>query len=171
MASYGRRGATLVREQVLAMKALWTEDEAAFTGEHVTFDDVVDVARSHWRARIPRCSSAPAPGPAAFAAIVEWADGWFPVPFWSHSPADAERLRQASPPTRPRPERAAIIVDGVMPDPRKLEPWHAVGADAARSSRCPPTHSTTCCRARRRGRARRPCPNTADIPRGARHDR
>jgi probable F420-dependent oxidoreductase len=120
----------LVREQVLAMKALWTEDEAAFHGERISFGPSVmrpkPVTSPH-----PRVLLGVSPGPRSFAAIAEWGDGWFPVPFWGHTPADAEQMRKVAADAGRDPDDLAIVVDGVLPDPSMLDPWHAAGAESA----------------------------------------
>ncbi|TML09124.1 MAG: TIGR03619 family F420-dependent LLM class oxidoreductase [Actinobacteria bacterium] len=120
----------LVRDQVLAMKALWTEDEAEYHGKHLSFDKAwmrpKPASRPH-----PRVLVGASPGPRSFGAIAEWGDGWFPVPFWGHSPADARRLGQIASEAGRDPRELAIIVDGVLTDPSMLDPWHEFGAEAA----------------------------------------
>jgi probable F420-dependent oxidoreductase len=75
-ANYPKRWAVL-REKVLAMKAIWTEDEAQFHGEHVDFDPI-------WSWPKP----AQAGGPPVwigvnskwvFDRVAEYADGWMPI--------------------------------------------------------------------------------------------
>jgi probable F420-dependent oxidoreductase len=120
----------LVREQVLAMKALWTQEEASFHGDRITFDASVmrpkPASSPH-----PRVLLGVSPGPRSFAAIAEWADGWFPVPFWGHTPADADELRKIASDAGRNPDDIAVVVDGVLPDPSMLDPWHAAGAESA----------------------------------------
>jgi probable F420-dependent oxidoreductase len=66
----------ILREKVLAMRELWTKDEASYHGEFVHIEPT-----SSW----PRPVQSPHPpiwlggsGPTAFAHIAEFADGWFP---------------------------------------------------------------------------------------------
>ena len=67
-----------VREHVLAMRELWTNEEASFSGEHVSFD-------TSWQ--WPKPAQTPHPpvwlgvgaGPRNFAALAEYADGWIPI--------------------------------------------------------------------------------------------
>jgi alkanesulfonate monooxygenase SsuD/methylene tetrahydromethanopterin reductase-like flavin-dependent oxidoreductase (luciferase family) len=120
---------SLVREQVLAMKALWTQDEASFHGEHIAFDAAWMWPKPARRPHPPVLLGA-SPGPKMFESIIEWADGWFPVPYWSHSPADVTRLRQAAEDAGRDPSTLQIIVDGVMPDVAQVEPWYEIGVDA-----------------------------------------
>ena len=125
-----RRRRALVREQVLAMKALWTAEEASFRGEHVRFDASwmwpKPVSRPH-----PPVLVGASPGPRTFAAIAEWGDGWLPVPFWGHTPDDAERLRTIVDAAGRDPAGLAVVVDGVLPDPALLDPWREIDAHGA----------------------------------------
>jgi probable F420-dependent oxidoreductase len=71
-----RRRMAILRERVLAMKALWTQDEAEFHGEHVDFD------RS-WAWPKPLQSPHPpvlvgGDGPTVFDRVLELGDAWMP---------------------------------------------------------------------------------------------
>jgi len=67
----------VLRERILAMKALWTKEEAEFHGEFVRFD------RSwSW----PKPSGKPHPpilmggdGPTTLDRVIEYCDGWMPI--------------------------------------------------------------------------------------------
>jgi len=118
-----------VREQVLAMKALWTEDEASFHGEHIDFGPSWMWPKPVQQPHVPVLLGASL-GPRTIEGIIEWADGWFPVPYWGHTPDDAVRLRQAAEDAGRDPATLQIIVDGVMADPAQVEPWHAIDVDA-----------------------------------------
>lgn len=75
--AYTERRARL-RESILAMKELWTEDEASYHGDHVNFD-----ASWSW----PKPTQTPNPpiilggsaGPKTAADIAEFCDGWMPI--------------------------------------------------------------------------------------------
>src|SRR5579884_3732721 len=81
MENHGARYETrfkLMRESVLAMKALWTQDEAAYHGDMVNFDPV-------WS--YPKPTQQPHPpillgGETDYTLrrVVEYCDGWFPRP-------------------------------------------------------------------------------------------
>lgn len=118
-----------VREQVLAMKALWTQDEASFHGEHVSFGPSWMWPKPASRPHPPVFIGA-SPGPKMTEAMVEWGDGWMPVPFWSHTPDDVVRLRRSLADAGRDPATLQIIVNGVMADPAQVEPWHVIGVDA-----------------------------------------
>ncbi|HLF72564.1 MAG TPA: LLM class F420-dependent oxidoreductase [Dehalococcoidia bacterium] len=76
----------ILRERILAMKALWTQDEAEFHGQYVNFD-------KSWA--WPKPVQKPHPpiimggdGPTTFDRIVEFCDGWLPITRGGGVPAD-----------------------------------------------------------------------------------
>jgi probable F420-dependent oxidoreductase len=71
-----KRRRAMVREHILAMRELWTEDEAAFEGEFVTFEPCWSWPKP--AGRIPVLLGG-APGPTLFAHIAEYGDGWIPI--------------------------------------------------------------------------------------------
>ncbi|HMD91425.1 MAG TPA: LLM class F420-dependent oxidoreductase [Trebonia sp.] len=67
----------LMREKLLAMQAIWTQDEAEFHGEFVDFDPIL-----LW----PKPVQVPHPpvlvggsGPRSLRAAAEYGDGWMPI--------------------------------------------------------------------------------------------
>ncbi|MFK8023331.1 MAG: LLM class F420-dependent oxidoreductase [Ilumatobacter sp.] len=68
----------MLRENILAMKELWTKDEASFDGEHVSFS-------SSWSWPKPTQDGGPpvilggSAGPRTAADIAEFCDGWMPI--------------------------------------------------------------------------------------------
>jgi probable F420-dependent oxidoreductase len=67
----------IVREKVLAMKAIWTEDEAEYHGEFVDFDPI-------WSYPKPVQAGGPpvwigANSKWVFDRVAEYADGWMPI--------------------------------------------------------------------------------------------
>ncbi|GAB2661629.1 LLM class F420-dependent oxidoreductase [Saccharopolyspora gloriosae] len=85
-----RRRAAL-REHLEAMRALWTEEEASYSGEFVHFGPSWAFPKP---ARIPVLIGAGA-GPKTFAWIAAHADGWITTPADTDVAANAERLRAA----------------------------------------------------------------------------
>lgn len=67
----------LMRERILAMKALWTQDEASFHGEMVNFDPVWLYPKPLQRPHPPILLG----GPSDFTLqrVVEFCDGWMPL--------------------------------------------------------------------------------------------
>ena len=75
-AQFDKRWA-IVREKVLAMKAIWTEDEPEFHGEFVDFDPL-------WSWPKPLQKGGPkilvgAQSRFTWDRITEWGDGWMPI--------------------------------------------------------------------------------------------
>jgi len=68
----------ILRENVLAMKELWTKDVASFGGEHVNLEPSwawpKPVQQPH-----PPIILGGAAGPRAIADLVEFCDGWMPI--------------------------------------------------------------------------------------------
>ncbi len=67
----------VLRERVLAMKALWTQDETSFHGEFVNFDRAISFPKPVQRPHPPILFG----GPTAQgrARVVEYCDGWIPI--------------------------------------------------------------------------------------------
>ena len=75
--AFGERRAIL-RERVLAMKELWTNDEASFEGEHVNFSSSWSWPKPHQKPHPPVILGGAA-GPKTMADIVEFCDGFMPI--------------------------------------------------------------------------------------------
>lgn len=79
MENHGTAYATrfkLLREHVLAMKALWTKEEAAFHGEFVRFDPVWSYPKPAQRPHPPILLGGETDH--TLKRVVEFCDGWFP---------------------------------------------------------------------------------------------
>lgn len=115
----------VVREHVLAMRALWTEEEASFSG---TF---VELAPS-WSWPKPRQRPHPpvllggGPGPTLFSHIAEYGDGWIPIGGAGLAEALPE-LRRAVEAAGRDPSGLQIVPFGSIPDPGKLEHFARLG--------------------------------------------
>lgn len=85
----------LMRERILAMKALWTQDEAAFHGEMVNFDPVWLYPKPLQRPHPPIILG----GSSDYTVkrVVEFCDGWLPIARSGFNPNQAvAQLRQAA---------------------------------------------------------------------------
>lgn len=67
----------LLRERVLAVKELWTKDEAEFHGEFVDFDPVFSYPKPVQDPHPPVLVGGS--GPTTFDRVVEFGDGWMPI--------------------------------------------------------------------------------------------
>jgi probable F420-dependent oxidoreductase len=80
----------VMRESVLAMKEIWTKDEAEFHGRYVNFDPIWS-----W----PKPIQKPHPpvyvggnGPHTLKRVVDYGDAWIPIPMRSETPL-SERVQ------------------------------------------------------------------------------
>jgi probable F420-dependent oxidoreductase len=81
MANHGLRYSdrrAILRENVLAMKALWTEDEAEFHGDFVDFEPSWAWPKPVQKPHPPIILGGDA-GPKTMRDIVEFCDGWMPI--------------------------------------------------------------------------------------------
>ncbi|MEO3827207.1 LLM class F420-dependent oxidoreductase [Actinomadura sp. B10D3] len=67
----------LLRERVLAVKELWTKDEAEFHGEFVDFDPVFSYPKPVQDPHPPVLVGGA--GPTTFDRVVEFGDAWMPI--------------------------------------------------------------------------------------------
>ena len=67
-----------VRESILAMKELWTKDEASFDGEHISFSSSWSWPKPVQRGGPPVTLGGSA-GPRTAKDIAEFCDGWMPI--------------------------------------------------------------------------------------------
>ncbi len=111
----------VVREKILAMKELWTKDEASFHGYHVDFS-------SSWS--WPKPVTKPHPpvilgssgGPKTFAHIIEFCDGWMPIASRTPILEQVTLLRQAATDAGRDPSTIELGVFQVRPEAQYIEP-------------------------------------------------
>ena len=125
-----RRRRDVVRDKVLAMKTLWTEEEAEYEGEFVRF------SRSWaW----PKPVQKPHPpiilggvgGPVTFRHIIEYCDGWFPFGYRGPINEKVAELRKQSEEAGRDPDTIRMKSFGPRPEPELLAEHAALGAEEA----------------------------------------
>jgi probable F420-dependent oxidoreductase len=72
-----RRRWRVLRENVLAMKEIWTKDQPEFHGEFVNFDKIWSYPKPVQQPHPPIFMGGD--GPRTFDRVVEFADGWMPI--------------------------------------------------------------------------------------------
>jgi probable F420-dependent oxidoreductase len=133
MENHGARYETrfkLMRERILAMKALWTQEEAAFRGEMVNFDPV-------WS--YPKPAQQPHPpillgGSSDYTVkrVVEFCDGWLPIARGDFNAKQAvARLRRAASDAGRDYSALSLSVFAAPPDDRVLAEYREVGIHRA----------------------------------------
>ncbi|HEX4733987.1 MAG TPA: LLM class F420-dependent oxidoreductase [Thermoleophilaceae bacterium] len=117
-----RKRMAVLRERVEAMKAIWTQDEASYSGEHVSFDRI-------WSS--PKPAQRPYPpilvggdGPGVLDRVLAFGDSWFP----NYRNLDEDRVAEL----RSRAERPIYVdVIGMPPKPDAIERCAKLGVRRA----------------------------------------
>lgn len=122
-----RRRWRLLRDRVLAMKAIWANDEAEYHGEFVDFDPI-------WQ--WPKPVQEPHPpiwiggdGPRTLERIVDYCDGWMPIGPMLQAPIEermAELRRLAGEAGRACP---TVVIYNCAPDQKTVERYREAGVD------------------------------------------
>jgi len=120
----------VLRERVLAMKEIWTKEEAEFHGEFVNFDKVW----SH-----PKPAQKPHPpvlmggyGPTTFERVIQFCDGWLPIGFQTGVTELLQRitdLRHQAEGTGRDPKTISISVFGPDPQPATIDELAKAGVE------------------------------------------
>jgi probable F420-dependent oxidoreductase len=122
------RRRAIAREHVLAMKALWTQEEASFDGEFVRFSP-------SWAWPKPVQSPHPpivmggAGGPITFRHVIEYCDGWMPIHGRRAVLPKIDELRHAAEDAGRDPGSISIGVFGVGSDPKAIDDYAAAGVE------------------------------------------
>jgi probable F420-dependent oxidoreductase len=119
-----------MREHVLAMKELWTKEEASFDGEFVKFDRVWS-----W----PKPAQQPHPPiilggetDHTLRRVIEYCDGWFPRPRGGFDVVKGvAHLRQMAEKAGRDPKTITTIVFGSANDAKVLESYDKAGIQSA----------------------------------------
>ena len=121
----GRRRA-VAREHVLAMKALWTEEEASFEGEHVRFERSWSWPKPVQQPHPPILLGG-AGGPVTFRHVVEYCDGFMPIGGRGVVSQRIGELHRVAADAGRDPASLVLKVFGVRPDPETLKDYEAAG--------------------------------------------
>jgi alkanesulfonate monooxygenase SsuD/methylene tetrahydromethanopterin reductase-like flavin-dependent oxidoreductase (luciferase family) len=114
----------VLRERVEAMKAIWTQDEASYSGEHVHFERIWLYPKPAQRPHPPVLVGGD--GPTVLDRVLAFGDAWFP----NYRPEKGILERIAELRSRAdRPVEVQLI--GVPADPRELERARDAGARRA----------------------------------------
>lgn len=118
-----------VREVVLAMQALWSQEAASFAGECVRFAPSWQWPKPRQQPRPPILLGGGA-GPKLFAHLAEWADGWMPI--GGAGMRDAlPALRRAFAERGRDPAALRVVPMGVLPERAKLDYYASLGVTEA----------------------------------------
>ncbi len=117
-----------LREQILAMKEIWTKDEAEYHGKFVDFDPIWSWPKPKQRPHPPILHGGS--GDYTLQRVVDFCDGWFPIAFSS------DAIFKGIGDLRERADRAgrdmstiSVTVYGVPPEKEKLDRYAEGGVD------------------------------------------
>jgi probable F420-dependent oxidoreductase len=121
----------ILRENILAMKEIWTKEEPEFHGDHVNFDKMWAYPKPVQRPHPPILMGGD--GPTTFDRVVDYCDGWMPIGSRSSSgPSLAEKIvllkRQAEDAGRD-PDSLNITSFGLRPDQELISRLDEAGVD------------------------------------------
>jgi probable F420-dependent oxidoreductase len=104
----------VLRERVLAMKALWTEEEASFHGEFVNFDRAISFPKPVQRPHPPILFGGATD--RGRARVVDYCDGWIPIDvLLDDLPAAIADLRRKAEAAGRRPDDLSVSVFAFKP--------------------------------------------------------
>ncbi len=120
----------LLRERILAMKEIWTKEEAAYHGELVDFDPIWSFPKPVQKPHPPILMGGDTP--RARQRVVDFCDGWMPIGTRAGNILDgmkdlAERARAAG----KQPSDFPVSVFGTPADPDTLKRYADAGVERA----------------------------------------
>jgi probable F420-dependent oxidoreductase len=126
---YKRRWRVL-RERTLAMKEIWTEDEAEFHGEFVNFDPIWSFPKPVQKPHPPILMGGD--GPTTFDRVIEFCDGWMPIGFRLVNVEEKiAALRRRAEEADRDPSSISITIFAAKPERKALEDLERAGVERA----------------------------------------
>jgi len=120
----------LLRERVLAMKEIWTKDEAEFHGEFVNFDKLWSYPKPTQKPHPPILMGGD--GQTTCDRAMEHCDGWMPIGFrMDNLPEKIATLRRRAEAAGRDPNTISISIFGANPDKAALEQLEGLGVERA----------------------------------------
>jgi probable F420-dependent oxidoreductase len=121
---------SLLRERVLAMKEIWTKEEAEFHGRFVNFDPIWSNPKPVQQPHPPILMGGFAT--KTFDYVAEFCDGWMPIGYRMEGLAEkiAELRRRAEAVGRD-PQSISITIFGAKPERAALDQLEAIGVERA----------------------------------------
>jgi alkanesulfonate monooxygenase SsuD/methylene tetrahydromethanopterin reductase-like flavin-dependent oxidoreductase (luciferase family) len=119
-----------VRESILAMKGLWSDEEASYDGEFVHFSSSWSWPKPVQQPHPPVLMGAAA-GPTTFRHVVEYCDGWMPIHNRRDIMARLPELFAAAEEAGRDPATIELGVFGVPPKQETMESYRDAGFSRA----------------------------------------
>lgn len=126
-----RRRFAILRERVLAMRELWTKEEAEFHGRHVNFDRTWCWPKPLQQPHPPMVMGGD--GPTTFDRVIEFCQGWMPIVRGGKAPPQLQQkiadLKQRAEAAGRDPDAIEVSVYGVPRSAAIVEELAEAGAD------------------------------------------
>src|SRR2546427_1206548 len=120
----------VLRERVLAMKEIWTKEEAEFHGEFVNFDKIGSYPKPLQKPNPPVLMGGD--GPTTFDRVIEFCNGWLPIGYRKTDiPQKITDLGRKAEAAGRDPKSISITVFGANPQPATLEELAKAGVERA----------------------------------------
>jgi probable F420-dependent oxidoreductase len=126
MANHGtdpRRRMTIFAERVKAMKAIWTEDEASFHGDHVNFERIWSRPKPAQRPHPPILVGGN--GPTVLDRVLDFGDVWMP----NHAGNVPERIGELRRRGAEAGREIPVFIMGAPPDAAILDGYAQAGVE------------------------------------------
>ena len=121
----------LLRERVLAMKQIWTKEEAEYHGAFVNFDKIWCHPKPAQKPHPPIIMGGD--GPTTFDRVIEFCDGWMPIGGRAaiNFPERIATLRRRAQEAGRDPKSISVSVWGARPDRAALDDLARAGVERA----------------------------------------
>ena len=118
----------IMRERILAMKEIWTKDEAEFHGEFVNFDPIWSYPKPVQKPHPPIYLGNNTPN--GRQRVVEFCDGWFPIAARAGDlAAGVADLRQRAEKAGRDPRSIPVSVYSASPEELAIQSYEKAGAE------------------------------------------
>ena len=116
----------ILRERVLAMKEIWTKDEAEFHGEFVNFDPIWSYPKPAQKPHPPVLMGGD--GPTTFDRVIEFCNGWMPLGYRVQGLAEKiSMLRRRAEEAGRDPRSISVTIFGAKPEREAIEQFESMG--------------------------------------------
>ncbi len=117
-----------LREQVLALKKIWSEDAPEFHGEFVNFDALWSWPKPVQRPHPPILLGGHSP--QVLQRVVDYCDGWMPIGARAGKLSEGmQALRQLAEASGREPRSISVTVFGAPAEPSELEAYAKLGVE------------------------------------------
>jgi probable F420-dependent oxidoreductase len=118
----------VLRERVLAMKEIWTKDEAEYHGEFVNFDPIWSYPKPVQKPHPPILMGGD--GPTTFDRVIEFCDGWMPIGYRMSDPVEKiSALRRRAEEAGRDPQSISVTIFGAKPEREAIDEFESAGVE------------------------------------------